>query len=46
MEFFLIFICICLILGLVSNPNGNSNQKKVDKLPPDFFDNYYKRNKD
>ena len=44
MEIFLILIIICLLLGIVSP--SSSSKKKSDKLPPDFFDNYYKRNKD
>jgi len=46
MEFLLIFIGICLLLGLVSNPHSNRDQMREDKLPPDFFKNYYNNNKE
>ena len=46
MEFFFIFLCILLILGMVGNSNPYSKDKREDKLPPEFFDNYYNRDKD
>jgi hypothetical protein len=44
-EFFLILICILIVLSIVGNSNPYKREKGSDDLPPDFFKDWYKNNK-
>lgn len=44
-EFFLILLCILIVLSIVGNSNPYRRDKGSDDLPPNFFKDWYKNNK-